>query len=137
MQDKLKESLQEMQDAGIITDWVHAIHVVYKPDGKLRICPDPRNLNEAIRKKHFKLPTREVIMSRFAGAKMFSKLDATKGFWQLRLDEESSKLCTFITPFGRFRYLRLLFVISSAPEIYHKTISNLFSHLEGVVSSID
>ena len=95
MQEKLKESLQEMQDAGIITpveeatDWVHVTHVVYKSDGKLRICLDPRNLNKAIRREHFKLRTHEDIMSRYARAKMFSKLDATKSFWQLRLDEES------------------------------------------------
>jgi hypothetical protein len=143
MEEPVKQELQRMQKAGIIepveepTEWVNAMHVVYKPNGQLRVCLDPRNLNKAIRREHFKLPTREEIMSKFAGATVFSKLDATKGFWQLKLTEEASKLCTFITPVGRFSYRRLPFGISSAPEIYHRTIYNLFAHLEGVDTSMD
>lgn len=81
--------------------------VVQKKIGALRTCLDPRDLNKVIRREHFKLPTREEIMAPFAGAKWFSKLDALSGFWQMRLDEESSPLCTFNTPEGRFRFLRL------------------------------
>ena len=143
MQEPLKEELMKMVKMGIIepveepSDWVNAPHVVYKPNGQLRVCMDPRHLNACIKREHFKLPTREEIMSNFAGAKIFTKLDATKGFWQLKLNEASSKLCTFITPFGRFRYLRLPFGISSAPEIYHRTVHNLFAHIEGVNTSMD
>ena len=50
-------------------------------------------------------------------AKVFSVLDATSGNWQMKLDEESSKLRTFNTPFGRYRFLRLPFGIKSAPEV--------------------
>lgn len=143
LQDKLKEELKRMTVAGIIkpveepTEWVHALHIVHKPNGQLRVCLDPRNLNRVIKREHFKLPTREEIMSKFAGCKYFSKLDATKGFWQMSLDESSSKLCTFITPFGRYQYLRLPFGISSAPEIYHRTIHNYFSHMDYVETSMD
>lgn len=41
---------------------------------------DPRNLNRAIRRECFKLPTREEIMSQFTNAKYFSKLDVSSGF---------------------------------------------------------
>lgn len=68
---------------------------------------------------------------------MFSKLDASSRFWQLQLDDESSRLCTFNSPFGRFRFKRLPFGISSAPEIFHRTIHNLFEHTEGVDTSMD
>ena len=88
-------------------------------------------------REHYKLPTREEVMSRFAGATVFSKLDASSGFWQLNLDNESSDLCTFNTQFGRYRYLRLPFGISSAPEIYHRTIHQMFEHVDGVDTSMD
>jgi hypothetical protein len=139
---QLKEVLERMVSLEIIepvkepTEWVNAMHVVVKPN-KLRICLDPRNLNQAIRREHFKLPTREEISAKFANCQVYSKLDASKGFWQMKLDEESSKLCTFITPWGRFKYKRLPFGISCAPEIYHRTIYNMFAHLKGVESSMD
>ena len=65
------------------------------------------------------------------------KLDASNGFWQMQLEDESADLCTFNTSFGRFKYLRLPFGISSSPEIYHRTINYLFSHLEGVDTSME
>ena len=59
----------------------------------------------------------EVVVS-MPQAKVFSVLDATSGYWQVKLDEESSKLCTFNTPFGRYRFTRLPFGIKSAPEVF-------------------
>lgn len=67
-----------------------------------------------------------------AGAKYFSTLDATQGFLQIKLDEESSKLCTFGTPFGRNRFLRLPYGLSSAPEVFQEKMSQMFGNIEGV-----
>ena len=111
--------------------------IVTKKNGQLRVCLDPRGLNKSIKREHFKFPSREEIMAQFANAKWFSKLDASSGFWQLKLDQESSKLCTFITPFGRYRFLRLPFGISSAPEVYHRTVHQLFENMEGVNTTMD
>ena len=140
---ELEEELKRMEENDVITkiteptDRVNSLHLVYKPDGSLRACIDPRNLNRAIRRVHFKLPTREEIMAKMSNGKYFSKIDCTRGFWQLKLDEESSKLCTFNTPFGRYRYLRLPFGVSCAPEIYHRTIHQLFENIPNVDTSMD
>ncbi len=72
-----------------------------------------------------------------SGACYFSKLDAASGFYQIVLDEESSRLCTFNTPFGRHCFLRLPFGISSAPEVFHRTVQQLFDGIEGVGVFID
>lgn len=108
LQKPMKEELDRMERLKVIeridepTDWVSLRVIVNKKNGKPRVCMDLRNLNRAIKREHFKLPTREEIMSQFANAKFFSKLDASSGFWQLKLDNESSKLCTFNSPFGRY-----------------------------------
>ena len=83
------------------------------------------------------MPTRDEVTAQFTNAKIFTKPDASNGFWQMKLEDESTNLCIFNTPFERFKYLRLPFDISSAPEIYHRTINSLFSHLEGVDTSMD
>ena len=143
LRDKLKEELDKMENMNVIksvdepTDWVSSLVIVAKPNGKLRVCLDPRDLNKVVKREHYKLPTRDEISAEFAGAKYFSKLDASSGFWQIELDEESSKLCTFITPFGRYRFLRLPFGICSAPEVFHKIIYNLFVHVPGVNTMMD
>lgn len=54
-----------------------------KYTGDLRVCLDPKDLNENIKVEHYQIPKREEIMNEMAGAKLFSKLDASHGFWQL------------------------------------------------------
>ena len=143
LRDKLKVELAHMEKMGVIkkidgpTEWVSSLVIVQKMTGALRICLDPRDLNKAIKREHFKLPTREEIMAQFAGAKWFSKLDASSGFWQLKLEEESSKLCTFNTPDGSYRFLRLPYGILSAREVYPNTIHMLFEHIPGVDTIMD
>lgn len=142
LRDKLKKELDHMEKLGVIvkenkpTDWVNSMVVIDK-DKKLRICLDPRDLNQALKRSHYPLPTIEEVSTRLAGAKMFSVLDATKGFWQLKVDETSSKLLTFNTCFGRYRYLRLPFGISPAPEIYQRRMHEVFDDLEGVEIIMD
>lgn len=70
------------------------------------------------------------------GAKFFSKLDASHGFWQLRLDPESSKYTTFNTPFGRF-FLRLPFGIKSALEVFHRAREFMIEGLDSTRVYID
>ena len=70
-------------------------------------------------------------------SRVFKKLDANSGFWQIPLDEDSKLLTTFVTPFGRFCFNRLPFGISSAPEIFQRTMSDISEGLEGVISGMD
>ena len=102
LRDRLKQGLEEMEMDGVIdkldqpTEWVNSVVVVEKPGSKkLLICHDPRPLNEAILREHYKMPTIEEITTRVAGATVFSKLDANHGYWQVPLDVESQLLTTF------------------------------------------
>ncbi|XP_028412419.1 uncharacterized protein K02A2.6-like [Dendronephthya gigantea] len=141
---RLKLELEEMEKQGVIrkvdrpTDWVNSIAIVEKPGtGRLRICLDPKHLNESIRREHFQLPTVEEIASRVSGAKVFSKLDARHGYWQIPLDEPSQLLTTFSTPFGRYCFMRMPFGIKSAQEVFQKRILQHFDDFEGVATDID
>lgn len=83
-------------------------------------------------KEHFKILKRDEIVCEMAGAHYFSKLDASNGFWQVRLDAASTKFCTVNTPFGRSSFKRLPVGISSAPELFHKNMERVIEGLEGV-----
>jgi len=69
---------------------------------------------------------------------VFSTLDAEKAFYQIQLDEETSRLLTFNTPFGRYGYLRREPMgIESAPEVYQQRIEQIFDGLPGVKVIMD
>ena len=137
LRDKLKHELREMVNDDIIapvsepTEWVSSLLLVSKP-GKLRICMDPRDLNRAIKREHYQMPTIEEIATRLSGARVFTVVDAKNGFWQVELDEETSRLTTFNTPFGRYRWKRMPFGISSAPGVWQRKMHETIEGLDGV-----
>lgn len=138
LQDRLKQTLLKLEENSVIskvdypTDWVNSLMIVEKPDKSLRICLDPKPLNKFIRREHFLIPTNEDIISKLTGKSIFSVIDMKDGFWQIELDEKSSILCTFNTPFGRYKFNRLPFGVSSAPEIFQKRNFKIFGDIEGV-----
>ena len=66
------------------------------------------------------MKTVEEIAARMPDAEVFSVLDASSGFWQIQLDKESARLCTFSTPFGHYMFKRLPFGISSAQDVFQR-----------------
>ncbi|XP_026054529.1 uncharacterized protein K02A2.6-like [Carassius auratus] len=144
LRSRLKEELDSMEKSGIIvkvtepTDWVNALVVVEKPrTGKLRVCLDPRDLNKAIKRPHYPLPTLDDITPKLAGAQFFSVLDAKSGYWAIKLSESSSKLTTFNTVVGRYRFLRLPFGLVSAQDEFQRKIDETYEGLDGVAAIVD
>lgn len=141
----MKKLLAELETDGIITKvtkptpWISSWILVEKDKkpGKVRGCLDPRNLNKAIRRPKLQSPTLSEITPRLCNAKVFSVLDAKQGFNQIELDEESSYLTTFWTPFGRYRYLRMPFGISSGPEEYQRRQQEVLEGLDNVAVVAD
>ena len=143
VRDKVAAELQRMEADGIIapvtepSSWVSALLVVAKPDGRIRICIDPKPLNKALRRAHYPMPTIDDVLPQLSGAKIFSTVDAKDGFWHLKLDDESSHLTTFETPFGRYKWLRLPFGISPAPELFQSRMHAALSGLKGIACIAD
>ena len=96
------------------------------------ICLDPQHLNKAIMHSHYPLLTIEEVTTRLTNAKVFSVLDAKTGLWQVKLAEASSYLTTFNTPFGRYRWRRMPFGISSAPKVWQQRMNEIVEGLKGV-----
>ena len=132
-----------MENTGVIdkvttpTDWVNSLVVVEKENGKLRICLDPRDLNAAIKRPHYPMPTLEDALVKLTSAKYFSKLDASSGYWQLKLDDKSSYLTTFNTPFGRYCFRRLPFGLISAQDEFQRKMDEVFEGLPDVTPLVD
>ena len=89
------------------TEWVNSMAVVTKPNGKLRIYIDLRDFNQAIRCEYHPIRTIEETAACMPNAKIFSVLHASSVFWQIKLENESARLCTFNTPFGHYMLKQL------------------------------
>ncbi|KAI8517626.1 hypothetical protein Bbelb_036430 [Branchiostoma belcheri] len=143
LREKLREQLNEMVEKGVIsqvtqpTDWVNSIVVKEKPNGKLRVCLDPRDLNNALKRDHYPTPTLEEITPSLAGAKIFSKLDASNGYWNIKIDEESSLLTTFNTPFGRFKFNRLPFGLKVSQDVFQRKVDETYRGCKGAIGIAD
>ena len=135
---KVKEEIERMEKEGVIvgvtepTEWCAPMVPVIKPNGKVRICVDLRQLNKNVKREKYILPTIDDILHNLSKSSIFSSLDARAGYWQLPLDDSSSCYTTFITPVGRYRFVRLPFGISSASEIYQRKMVELLAGHEGV-----
>ena len=100
------------------------------------MCLDPKDLNQAITRPHLQLPIAEDIIS-MSGAKYFSKLDASSGYWQIQLDDDSSKLLCFSSPFGRYKFNKLPFGVLNAFEIFQMDIAEIIEGVERAANAQD
>ena len=54
------------------TDWVNSLVVREKPNSSLRICLNPKDLNKAIKREHYPVPTVDMVTNRLQGATLFT-----------------------------------------------------------------
>ncbi|KAJ8016711.1 hypothetical protein DPEC_G00010160 [Dallia pectoralis] len=88
------------------TDWISNLVIVKKPE-KLRLCIDPRPLNRALKRSHYLMPTLDDVLYKLC-----------------RLDEESSLMTTFWTPWGRKHWLKLPFCAPKCLQSMLLTLQN-------------
>ena len=138
IRSKVDDKIRELEHLDIIervdgpTPWVSPLVAVPKPNGEVRVCVDMRQANQAILRERHPIPTVEETLQELHGAAVFSKLDLKWGYHQIELDPDSCGITTFATHQGLWRYKRLMFGISSAPEAYQSIIQQSLHGCPGV-----
>ena len=140
---KEKEALDEYAAAGIITkeeeptSWC-SNEVIKETPKKTRLCIEPsQTINKAILRPICQMPTLNEQLHKLCNAKCFSLVDVRDGFLHIPLDDESALMTTMHTSYGRYRWLRLPFGISSAPEEFQKRLMTALEGLDGVICIAD
>ncbi|KAL9988936.1 hypothetical protein ACROYT_G003432 [Oculina patagonica] len=142
LREKEESKLHELEQMDIIkstkykvqrpTPWVSPIVVVPKPSGEIRLCVDMRRPNEAVVREKHPIPTVHEVLQDMTQSSVFTKLDLKWSYHELELSEESRDITTFTTHAGLDRYKRLIFGITSAPEIYQHALQQALHGCEGV-----
>ena len=81
--------------------------------------------------------TIDEILPKLHGKKYFSVVDTKKGYWHVELDEESSMLCMFNTPFGRYKFNRLPFVVRVSQDVFQKKLDAEYEGIPNVTGIAD
>ena len=90
--------------------------------------------NKAIIRERHPIPTIDEVLVDKQEASVFSKLDLQWGYHQIELSEESLRITTFVIQKGLFRYKRLMFGITSAPEKYPQVIQQVLNDCSGTAN---
>ena len=126
MVDPLKKEIDRMLDLGVIqkldinkaTDWCYNLVLVCKPNGKLRVCLDPRTINPALRFNVHNSRTFQDVTLSIRGVKKVSKIDVNSGFWMLTIDENSQLLMMVNTLWGRYSLTKKPFGLNQAQYFF-------------------
>ncbi|KAK3093065.1 hypothetical protein FSP39_010650 [Pinctada imbricata] len=106
-----------------VSEWASPPVLIRKRDGSVRWCVDYRALNKVTKKDVFPLPLVEECLDSLSGNKWFSKLDATWGYWQVKIKDSDKCKTAFITKYGLFQFKRMPFGLCNAPATFSRVMN--------------
>ena len=130
----VKDEVESMLKLGVIeraaSPYNSPIVLVRKPDGKVRFCSDFREINRKVIFDGEPLPDPEMLFARVSSAKFFSKVDLSKGYWQLFIRKKDRPKTAFSTPGGQFQWVVMPFGISTAVAVFSRMMRLLLEPLQ-------
>ena len=156
LQDAFHEEVERLVKIDVLekvtepTEWVNSFVIVEKvidssnahsPNHvikkSIRLCIDPKDLNEALEREPYYSRTIDELISMFAGAKVFTIVDMDKGYWQVVLHPESRKLTCMAFDIGRYQFKRLPMGSKVASDIFQRMLDSVYIGLPGVTGIAD
>ena len=133
-QSLAKKLIDNLVSSGVIvkvpttehTEWCSPGFFVPKPGGLVRLVQDYRQINQFIDRPVHPFPScKDILRNIHSDSRWFLKFDATLGYFQIPLDEESSKMTTFLTEYGRYRFTRALWALIHLRIIFARERTSL------------
>ena len=139
LESMLEKNIIEKVPVGEPYHWCHPMVIVPKKDSsEPRITVDLTGLNKYVRRPaHPTRVPREVVASIPRGMKYFTTMDSRHGYWQVPLDQESSKLTTFMTPWGAYRFKRNVMGLISAGDEHNRRGDDALAGVDNVVKVVE
>ena len=136
-----KQCFSDMEKQGICqkasSPWASPLHIVEKKDGSIRPCGDYRRLNIVTEADHYPLPNISDTTSYLNGARVFTKLDMTKGYFQLPMNPEDIPKTAITTPFGTFTFNYSCFGLKNAGATFQRLMDSILGDFPFCVCYVD
>ena len=118
-------------------DWLSPSFIIPKSDRTVRFLSDFRELNKALVRRPFPLPKISDMLQQMEGFTFATAIDLNMGYYHLKLDVETMKICAIVFPWGIYRYKRLPMGVACSPDIFQSKMSSLFAELSYVQAYLD
>ena len=140
--DAVEKEIRWMEEKGIWertskSEWIHPMVAVPKPNGSIRITTDLSRLNPYILPQYHPIPNPKDLFLELSNARFFSKLDLSKGYFQIQLHPASRNFTTTATPLGLYRYKRLPMGLKDSAQVFQKCVSQTLAGCKGCIVYID
>ena len=136
MRESLRKDIADMIKMGVIREssspYASPVVVVKKKDNTNRVCVDYRKLNKLTVFDPEPMPTAEHLFQKLSGDKFFSKIDLSKGYWQITIPQEEIPKTAFVTPDGSYEFLKMPFGMINSAATLKRAMKKLIEDLDDV-----
>ena len=119
------------------SEWLFPLVIVKKKDGDIRMANDLRKLNEICKKDSYPMPRVDEFFERIGQAKVFSRVDLRKGYYQIMLRKEDREKTAFAFKGKLYHFKRMPFGSSNAPQTFQRLMTRILGDLSFVVIYLD
>ena len=130
-----------MLQEGIIrksnSSYASPVVLIRKKDSSTRVCVDYRALNKVTVPDPIPMTSAEDLLVKLSRATYFSKLDLSKGFWQISMNESDIEKTAFVTPDGHYEFLRMPFGLTNAGATLVRCMKEILADIDGADTFID
>ena len=132
--EQIRKELDLMIKMGVIEEsnspWAPPVVLTPKPDGSIRFCVDYRRLNDVTLPDAYPLPRVEDLIDKVGQAKYLTKIDLSRGYWKVPMEDNSIPISAFVTPHGQFQWKYMPFGLRNAPGTFQRLVGIVFAGLE-------
>lgn len=130
--EAIQSEIDRLLNAGFIREvnhpqWLAYPVMVRKNNGKWRMCIDFTDLNKACPKDDFPLPRIDQLVNSTSGCELLGFLDAYSRYHQISMCKEDEEKTSFITPYGTYCYVKMLFGLKNAGATFQRLMQKTFS----------
>ena len=138
LRDSVDKEIDWLLEQGYIREsesqWASPMVTVRKPDGTARICVDFKRINEITKPLPFYMPRVEEVLEQVGRSRVISKLDLSKGYYQVPMVESDIDKTCFVCHRGKFEFLRMPFGVRNAPAVFQALMTKILNDCKSFAS---